>query len=109
MTDGSQGTLIPIFDGHNDTILDLMGTGRSFYERSDHGHLDRVRAKEGGMIGGFFAVFVPDVIPDGPGSGEKVAAVLGDSLAGVPLSSGTGPSLAYAQVFTTQAVGRLLR
>ncbi len=109
MTDGSQSVLTPIFDGHNDTILDMMGTGRNFYERSDHGHLDRVRAKEGGMIGGFFAVFVPDVKPDGPGSGEKIAAVLGDSLAGVPLGSGPGPSLPYAQVFATQAVGRLLR
>ena len=40
---------------------------------------------------------------------SQIAAVLGDSLAGVPLSSGSGPSLPYAQVFATQAVGRLLR
>ncbi len=109
MTDGGQQSVIPVFDGHNDTILDMMATGRTFYERSDSGQLDRVRAKEGGMIGGFFAVFVPDVNPDAPGSGERIAAVLGDSIAGVPLSSGTGPSLPYAQIFTTQAVGRLLR
>ena len=28
---------IPVFDGHNDTILSLMGTGRSFVERADEG------------------------------------------------------------------------
>jgi membrane dipeptidase len=53
----------PIFDGHNDTLLDLYrperGGGRSFFERSDKGHIDLPRAKEGGFGGGFFAVFVP--------------------------------------------------
>ncbi|HEY8601721.1 MAG TPA: dipeptidase [Thermomicrobiales bacterium] len=53
----------PIFDGHNDTLLDLFkpdrGGGRSFFERSASGHLDLPRAKEGGFAGGFFAVFVP--------------------------------------------------
>ena len=51
---------IPVFDGHNDTILSLMGTGRSFFERSHEGHLDLPRAKAGGLFGGFFAVFVRD-------------------------------------------------
>ena len=54
---------LPIFDGHNDTLLDLYrperGGGRSFFERSDKGHIDLPRAKEGGFGGGFFAVFVP--------------------------------------------------
>jgi membrane dipeptidase len=54
---------LPIFDGHNDTLLDLYrpdrGGGRSFFERSEHGHIDLPRAKEGGFGGGFFAVFVP--------------------------------------------------
>ena len=51
---------IPVFDGHNDTILSLTDrdTGRSFFERSDSGHLDLPRAKDGGMFGGIFAVFV---------------------------------------------------
>lgn len=52
-----------IFDGHNDTLLDLFkqerGGGRSFFERSEKGHIDLPRAKEGGFGGGFFAVFVP--------------------------------------------------
>jgi membrane dipeptidase len=53
-------TGIPVFDGHNDTLLDLPLTNRSFFERSDRGHLDLPRAREGGLGGGFFAVFVPD-------------------------------------------------
>ncbi len=52
MTASETTTPTLIFDGHNDTILDLMATGRSFYERSDQGHIDRVRAAEGGLAGG---------------------------------------------------------
>ena len=50
---------IPVFDGHNDTILSLRETGRSFFERSNTGHIDLPRAKAGGLAGGFFAVWVP--------------------------------------------------
>jgi len=51
--------MIPVFDGHNDTILSLRETGRSFFERSETGHIDFPRAKAGGLAGGFFAVWVP--------------------------------------------------
>lgn len=57
-------TIYPVFDGHNDTLLDLhrpsRGGGRSFFERSERGHIDLPRAKEGGLAGGFFAVFIPN-------------------------------------------------
>jgi membrane dipeptidase len=58
------GTTAPlIFDGHNDTLLNLhsqeRGGGRSFFERSDKGHIDLPRAREGGLGGGFCAIFVP--------------------------------------------------
>jgi membrane dipeptidase len=65
-TAGSVGTAtagsgpIPIFDGHNDTLLNLPRTGRSFFERSEVGHIDLPRARDGQLAGGFFAVFVPD-------------------------------------------------
>ncbi|HEV2439154.1 MAG TPA: dipeptidase [bacterium] len=49
----------PIFDGHNDTILSLMRTGRSFFERSTEGHIDLPRAVEGRLGGGFYAMYVP--------------------------------------------------
>ena len=52
-----------VFDGHNDTLLDLYlperGDGRTFFERGDAGHLDLPRAREGGFGGGFFACWAP--------------------------------------------------
>ncbi|UPW00559.1 dipeptidase [Halorussus gelatinilyticus] len=53
-----------LFDGHNDTLLDLhideTGTGRSFFERGEAGHLDLPRAHEANLGAGLFAVFVPN-------------------------------------------------
>ncbi|HEX2729543.1 MAG TPA: membrane dipeptidase, partial [Rubrobacteraceae bacterium] len=58
-----------IFDGHNDTLLNLLlpkrGKGRDFFERSDTGHIDLPRALEGGFGGGFFACFAPPALADG--------------------------------------------
>lgn len=54
---------LPILIGHNDTLLSLYlperGEGRTFFTRSDKGHIDLPRARDGGMGGGFFAIFVP--------------------------------------------------
>ncbi|MFB3896456.1 MAG: dipeptidase [bacterium] len=56
-------SLIPIFDGHNDTLYHLFlpekSKGRSFLVESEHGHLDLPRAKKGGLIGGIFAIYTP--------------------------------------------------
>jgi membrane dipeptidase len=52
---------VPFIDGHNDVLLGLhlRGEGsRPFLSRRDEGHLDFVRAAEGGFAAGFFAVFV---------------------------------------------------
>ena len=68
-----------IFDGHNDTLTQIRNApgeeSRSFLERSDRGHIDLPRAREGGLAGGFFAIFtanpkwerriLPLVGPDG--------------------------------------------
>lgn len=52
--------MIPVFDGHNDTLLNhLADPARDLFARQSDGHLDLVRAKEGGMVGGFFAVWTP--------------------------------------------------
>jgi len=52
---------ISVFDGHNDTLTKIRhggpGAQRSFLERSELGHLDLPRAREGGLVGGFFAIF----------------------------------------------------
>jgi membrane dipeptidase len=58
-------TNIPIFDGHNDTLLAIHaaqfsnGHERGFFTQSEFGHIDFPRARAGGMGGGFFAIFTP--------------------------------------------------
>lgn len=52
---------IPVLDGHNDTLTQIRNApsdeARSFLQRSDRGHMDLPRAREGGLAGGFFAIF----------------------------------------------------
>ena len=53
--------MIPVFDGHNDTLLVLLERPeRDFAQRADEGHLDAPRAREGGLAGGLFAMFSPE-------------------------------------------------
>jgi len=47
--------LIPILDGHNDTLKDIYLRGRDFLTESKNGHLDLPRAARAGFAGGFFA------------------------------------------------------
>jgi membrane dipeptidase len=53
--------MIPVFDGHNDTLYSLMrnerGEGVTFFDKSSKGHIDFPRAKKAGFAGGFFAVY----------------------------------------------------
>jgi membrane dipeptidase len=53
--------MIPVIDGHNDTLTKIRhanaDANRSFLERADFDHLDLPRAREGGLAGGFFAIF----------------------------------------------------
>ncbi|TDK39542.1 peptidase [Rhizobium deserti] len=55
-----------VFDGHNDVLLRLwrnMKAGgdpvREFAEGIPSGHIDRPRAKAGGLAGGFCAIYIP--------------------------------------------------
>lgn len=52
---------IPIIDGHNDTLTRIAhlppADAPSFLERTDQGHIDLPRARDGGLAGGFFAIF----------------------------------------------------
>lgn len=100
--------LIPIFDGHNDTLLSLRGTGRSFFERSEEGHIDLPRAKAGGLSGGFFAVWVPDP-KEAPPAGqepdpEAAVASYGDVATMPPMMP-----LDYAQRFALSGTASLFR
>ena len=71
---------ISIFDGHNDALLKLVlpktGEERNFFERSEAGHLDLPRAREGGFGGGFFACYSPN--PEDDGWTEESALVRTD-------------------------------
>jgi membrane dipeptidase len=51
--------VIPVVDGHNDALLRVWRNGASLLDRSDDGHLDLPRMREGGIAAGFFAIFVP--------------------------------------------------
>jgi membrane dipeptidase len=109
-------TGIPVFDGHNDTLLDLPLTGRTFFERSANGHIDLPRARAGGLGGGFFAVFVRD--PEVAAAPEPAAAD-GDTTTAVaartsrrysdPTKLPPPMSLEYAQREALRTVARLFR
>ncbi len=98
----------PVFDGHNDTVLSLTRTGRSFFERSDEGHIDLPRSREGGLGGGFFAIYIADPLPplrEGETrSAEQVLARYGDE------STWPEPmSLEFAQTQALSLLGTLIR
>ncbi len=109
MTETETAPRIPVFDGHNDTLLSLMTTGRDFFAESDVGHIDWPRARRGGLVGGFFAVFVPD--PTRLSEKESVALeeLLGSDPDDLILVNENGPTLAYAQQFTIAEIAALLR
>jgi len=99
----------PIFDGHNDTILSMVSTGRSFFDRSDEGHIDLPRAVEGGLGGGFFAVYIidPVVAQMRSGSPEEIERAMA-----MYTDESTWPEpmpLEYAQSVALDNLGRLLR
>ncbi|TIV26213.1 MAG: membrane dipeptidase [Mesorhizobium sp.] len=58
--------LIPVFDGHNDTLLRLYQSKEAdveklFIEGTPGGHIDLPRARKGGFAGGMFAIFLPHI------------------------------------------------
>lgn len=60
--------MIPVFDGHNDFLQRMVEAGEkrdNLWQQGDgHGHLDLPRMRQGGMAGGFFAIWTPS--PPGP-------------------------------------------
>ncbi|MDQ1900087.1 membrane dipeptidase [Paracoccus sp. WLY502] len=64
--------MIPVFDGHNDFLQRVVTGGTGVWLDGDGtGHLDLPRARAGGMIGGFFAIWIPS--PQGPNDAAAVA------------------------------------
>ena len=98
----------PVFDGHNDTVLSLTRTGRSFFERSDEGHIDLPRSQEGGLGGGFFAVYISDPLPlDLQGKEVSPSQVL--SRYGDENNFPEPMELEYAQNQALTLLGKLIR
>ena len=100
---------IPVFDGHNDTLLNLhlpgRGEGRSFFERSDLGHIDLPRAREGGFGGGFFACYAPN--PEDDGWNEESALTVTEN--GYEVSDAPRLDPNYAKDFADELVEGLFR
>ena len=98
---------LPIFDGHND-LLGLLPDSKevhSFFSRSDQGHIDLPRIQEGGMGGGFFAVFVPShsTTKDYPRAGLTGMQTAYDIPLPPPID------LAHAQEITIRGMATLFR
>jgi membrane dipeptidase len=94
---------LPIFDGHNDTLLDLhkpdRSGARSFFEQSEHGHIDLPRARAGGFGGGFFAIFVPD-----PSASMPEKPMLIDGGYEFPLAPAIDPAVARQETMAMAAL-----
>ena len=56
--------LIPIFDGHNDSLLSVHlkrpDKEAAFLHEGEIGHIDIPRARRGGLLGGLFALYTPN-------------------------------------------------
>lgn len=114
MTGGPQR----VFDGHNDVLLRLWQndrTGGSFVGGTSAGHIDLPRARQGGLVGGLFATFVPPgPIPPRGGEGRssvpRVRGPAGSPLAEVAQEdalSVTLGQLAVAQRLARRSEGAL--
>lgn len=105
---------LPIIVGHQDTLLHLYlpegeeeGEGRSFFVRSDKGHVDLPRAREGGMAGGFFAIFVPEPCDECDANGRQMVVIQTENGYEIPYASAIDPS--YARGVTITMMANLFR
>jgi membrane dipeptidase len=65
---------LPIIDGHNDALLRMHSDHYSFLRRNQIGGLDLPRSRDGGLAGGFFAVYVRGkglILPSDPEAAIK--------------------------------------
>jgi membrane dipeptidase len=90
--------VIPVFDGHNDTLT--RDDADRFVGGREGGHIDLRRAHAGGLAGGVFALF-----SEGPVEEEIVHQLAGGGYE-VQLATPIGHDVAAAE--TTRAAGRML-
>jgi len=102
---------MPIFDGHNDTLVHFYlperGGGRSFLARSEKGHLDLPRAREAGFGGGFFAIFVPSPTVDYSVSPKPDLLIRTEN--GYEVKLADPIDFDYAYEFTNEVIASLFR
>src|SRR5438309_8865993 len=109
-----------IVDGHNDVLSRLLDAERAqlrsvgttglttgqrrFFERSDQGHIDLPRAREGGFAGGLFSIYVSA----DPQAAPPAGPVLGET-AGLKIKFPRALELGYAQRMALAELGILHR
>src|ERR1700730_16154626 len=102
---------LPIIVGHQDTLLHLYlperGGGRSFFVRSDKGHIDLPRAREGGLAGGFFAIFVPEPCDDCDAKDRQMVVIQPGNGYKIPYPAAVDPD--YARRVTIGMMANLFR
>jgi len=104
----SQQAVYPVFDGHNDTITKLREVRGSFFNESDEFHISLPLARRSGLVGGFFAIWVPDAdhVPDfTDDDDEDLVSKAYNSVETMPPMMTT----AYAQEFALISLGQLLK
>lgn len=101
--------MIPVFDGHNDFIQRVVAAGENgpqiWLEGDGTGHLDLPKAKAGGMIGGFFAIWIPS--PHGPNDDATVEMMQNPPFS-MPLPDEIPHDLALPHAFEQAAALRAL-
>src|ERR1700732_2868600 len=101
---------VPIFHGHTDVVLRLYRRGgpdapRAFLEGEAKGQLDLPMARQGGFVGGLFAIFVPSSDgANGPTNGETASQRVSSGALSAP-----AVELAPAQRAVLSMVSLLLR
>jgi membrane dipeptidase len=97
-----------VFDGHNDTVTRLREVGGSYFDESVGNHLSPQLAKQGGLIGGFFAIWIPDIGLEPDFDHESDADMVDDAYKSVETMPPLMPT-AYAQEYALSSLGRLIR
>ncbi|MBC8100115.1 MAG: dipeptidase [Armatimonadetes bacterium] len=94
-----------VFDGHNDTLTKLyddhQGKAHTFFKASDKGHIDLVRAKQGNLAGGLFAIFTRPPLGS-PERDPMYGLTFNDE--GYILSPRTALAQSYAATYTNEVI-----
>ncbi|MEX1018396.1 MAG: dipeptidase [Litorilinea sp.] len=103
---------IPVFDGHNDTLLSLYaprtGAQRAFFTQSEYGHIDFPRAQAGNLAGGLFAIFTrSEAAPTA--DADKFPGTTVDATGGYSLPMGAPVEQSHALAETLAMAALLLR